>query len=458
MTSILHYSDIEGLYDSPERLGRLVAKLRHLQDDQTFITGGGDILGPSTLSLVTEGRVALSLFEALSPLADTIGNHDFDYGTAALRGVIETSPQRWLCANVFDDDDLFGEEQGVTESFTSSLPESTVGLIGVTYPDTAVGNPKASDLSFTDPVEAVRTQADTLRATADPDYIVVISHLGTGNPSAKALASATTVDAILDGHHNAPLATEVDGTLVGRPGRNCRRLVELQLSPTPDITLRTYEDLPPARDVVDQLKEQRQANGLDRPVLAVDESVACNRRATREGESRIGNLVTDAYRWRSGADVAIQMPGALRDQPPLEGTVTAGELIAVVPFSDDLVTVELNGESLATVLANLSMDVASVDAPEWQFGHVSGAQIVYDGAANQLAQATVGGQPLRPEQTYTIATSEYYVRGSKLLNVLTGQQVTDRHGPQYQAVINFADRTDAIPRTEGRIQRLKDSG
>jgi 2',3'-cyclic-nucleotide 2'-phosphodiesterase (5'-nucleotidase family) len=73
---LLHYSDLEGVFDSPERVARLAGLIAELRDEETLVVGTGDNTAPGVLSLATEGRAALPFFEAVEPDADTFGNHD----------------------------------------------------------------------------------------------------------------------------------------------------------------------------------------------------------------------------------------------------------------------------------------------------------------------------------------------------------------------------------------------
>ena len=55
---LLQYSDLEGVYDDPDRLARLVGLLAARRDDRTLVVGTGDNTGPGVLSLVERGRQA----------------------------------------------------------------------------------------------------------------------------------------------------------------------------------------------------------------------------------------------------------------------------------------------------------------------------------------------------------------------------------------------------------------
>lgn len=77
---ILHYSDLENVYDVPDAVSRLVKLVNTHRDEETLVVGSGNVVAPSVLSMVTDGDVVVDVFEAVEPAAETFGNHDFDLG------------------------------------------------------------------------------------------------------------------------------------------------------------------------------------------------------------------------------------------------------------------------------------------------------------------------------------------------------------------------------------------
>lgn len=73
---LLHYSDLEGVFDHPERVARLSGLVKDLNRSDSLVLGTGDNTAPGVLSMVTDGAAALPFFEAVRPDADTFGNHD----------------------------------------------------------------------------------------------------------------------------------------------------------------------------------------------------------------------------------------------------------------------------------------------------------------------------------------------------------------------------------------------
>jgi 2',3'-cyclic-nucleotide 2'-phosphodiesterase (5'-nucleotidase family) len=446
---VLHYADVEAAYDDPERIGRLAGFVDELRDEETLVCGGGDNTGPGVLSVVTEGRQSLDFFRSIEPDAETVGNHDFDHGVDALLSVVADAPQPWLCANATRDGDQFGAAQGVEPWTATDVGGTAVGLVGVAHPETAEINPNAAPVTFSDPIPAVRDGVEALRDRG-VDRTVVVSHCGDDT----ALARAVDADLILGGHDHERRVDRVDGTLVCRPGGTGRSLLEVSFAgDRPSATHHPVEDAPVDPDVAEAIRDRMAATGLTDTVATADDPTVCDMRACKRGESRLGNLVVDAYRWQSGADVALNSGGGFRRRPPLSGEVTAFDLVGVTPYAADLLTVALDGAALTETLGHLALESAPDDLPQWHFGHVSGARVVWDDAAERLREARVGGDPVDPDATYTLATTEFFVASDELFPAFGPDDVVERHGRQYDALVEYVRERGLGHGLDGRVRR-----
>ncbi|WP_267639970.1 bifunctional metallophosphatase/5'-nucleotidase [Haloarchaeobius amylolyticus] len=456
---ILHYADVERATDEPRRLGRLVGLVESLRDEETLVVGAGDNLAPGVLSLVTEGRQALDFYEAVQPDAETFGNHDFDHGPAATRDVVRDSPMPWVCANVCegeaaaDDaspDDLFASEQGTVSWLVAEPGDHRVGIVGVTTPETPEMNPEAEPLAFRDPVEMAADAVAAVRER-DVDHVVVLSHMGSGDDD---LAEALDVDCILGGHAHTERIETIEGTLVVRPGGTAGGLAEVVFDDRPTAYRYPLRDAPVHEGVVEALEARRREAGLADVVDTVEDPIPVTRTATKQGESRVGNLVTDAYRWVADADVAVHSTGGLRSGDALAGEVTAADLVGLCPFENDLVRLEVTGEQLRRTVANLGLvQYDPADVPAHYFGHVSGLDIVWDDERRQPRSIAVGGDPVGDDATYTLATSNYYVESSHLFDAFAPEDVTDSLGPQYEAIVEYCRECGIEATLDGRIER-----
>lgn len=446
---LLHYSDVENAYDDPDRIGRLAGTIADRRDEATLVFGTGDNTSPGILSLVTEGEQALDFFSAVDPDADTFGNHDFDFGPDRALDIVDRAPQPWLCANVERNGGRFGRDSDIRPWQVFDVGGSRVGVFGLVTPRTGSINPATEDVSFTDPYAAAREAVDALRHEG-VDYVVCLSHLGRGDET---LATEVDVDVILGGHNHAEVVERLDDTLLTRPGVNGEVLYEVTL-PEREATRHVVTEGPLDETVRDAMAERLAAAGVDDVVATVDDPVGRTEADCFHGESRVGNFVTDAYRWRTGADVAMQNAGGIRSGPPLAGEVTVGDLISLIPFDEPLVLAEVTGAELKAAFAQGEGSRLGFGEPDWWHAHVSGATVEYDREAEELVSATVDGDPVADDETYTLAIADYLLHSDDEFPALGEHHRVETVDTQYRVLETYAREEGIDPRVEGRIRHV----
>ena len=455
MPRLLHYSDVENVYDDPVRVGRLAGALRGLNGSDTLVCGTGDNTSPGVLALIERGRQALDLFEAVDADLSTFGNHDFDYGPETAAGLAADSPQTWVSANVFGPDgDRFAAEE--TVPWTVETVEGVrIGFVGVTDPATPSLNPMAGALCFGDPYDAAARAVSELR-TAGVDRVVVLSHLGGGDDD---LARRIDADLILGGHVHAERDDRVADTRLLRPGANGHAVFEVTLDATGPIDVERHRtaDAPVADDVVSALRGRVDAAGLDEVVGHVSDPIDRSDAAVFAGETRIGNFVADAYRWALGTDVGLQNSGGIRDGPPLAGDVTIADLVSVLPFEERVVEATVTGADLRAILRESAASVVDFGEPEWWHGHVSGVRVRWDDEARRLVDARVDGDPIDPDATYTVATSAYLLHTGHEFPTLEERHRTGEGDIQFEVLADYARTVGIDPEVDGRIERVDGS-
>jgi len=446
---LLHYSDVENAHDDPERIARLAGLLRELDGDDAVVCGTGDNVAPGVLPLVTRGEQALDFFAAVDPDLSTFGNHDFDFGLDRTAELVARSPQRWLSANVSVD----GTPVAGADPWTvRSVDGRRVGFLGLTDPTTPSGTDDAAALSFDDPVEATRRAVE---AMDDPDDVVVLSHLGRADDR---LAAACDVDVVLGGHVHSERVERVAGTLLTRPGDGGRTVLEVDLADR-SVTRHPVADGPLEAALAERYRRRLDEAGLDEVVARVDEPVERTDREAFRGESRVGNLVADAYRWVAERDlgsappvVGLQNSGGIRTGPPLAGEVTVADLVSLVPFSEPVAVVELSGRALRSTFREAA-DTTGFGEADWWHAHVSGARLRYDHADDALLSARVDGDPVDDDARYRLAVSAFLLETDAEFPTLTGRDPLARYGPQHEVLVDYARTVGVEPTVEGRIVR-----
>ena len=140
------------------------------------------------------------------------------------------------------------------------------------------------------------------------------------------------------------------------------------------------------------------------------------------GSGSIGNFVTDGMRWqaamKSGKPIslAIMNGGGMRRSTIGEGELRARDIFELLPFENALITVDLTGEQLKTLLES----ILASNEPQ------SGARILYRTTPEKknLAESiklrdTTGDHEIDPSRIYTVVTIDYiYNVGSPRFAVL----------------------------------------
>lgn len=448
---LLHYSDIESAHDDPELVAGLAGTIGALRDDRTLVCGTGDNVAPGVLPLVTEGEIALEFFEAASPTVETFGNHDFDFGPERTAEIVRRSPQRWISANVRQNESPFA---GVDQWCIERVGDERVGFFGLTDPTTPSIGDSENRLEFTDPIEAARDSIDTLHAQ-DVDYVVALSHLGRLDDE---LAATFDIDVILGGHVHSERVERIAGTVLTRPGSGGRTLFEIDL-PTGDVTRHAVTDGPVDATLAERYRTLIAETGLDTVVAHVADPIFRTDADAFRGESRVGNFVADAYRWAAeravGTDVPVvglQNSGGIRTGPPLVGDVTVADLISLVPFDEPIVVADCSGEELHSVFAEAA-ETPGFGESDWWHAHVSGARLTYDHDDGRLQSASVGGEPVVDSGRYHLAFPEFLLYTTVEFPTLADDLPIERLDIQYELLSEYAEAVGIDPAIEGRIVR-----
>ena len=438
---VLHYADLENVYDRPGRVGRLAALVERRRDERTLVVGAGDNTALGTLSLLTdEGRgQALPFLREVDPHADTFGNHDFDFGRDWAVEWADRAPATYLCANVEGP-----RIEDVPGSAVYEIDGRRVGVVGVANPRTADICGTIEELRFGDPIEAAKAELARLRER-DTDRTVVLSHCGDD----RGLAAALDVDAILGGHRHSRRTERVDGTLLVRTAGNGVELSEVVLTDPPRVEYHATDDGPVHEAVAATYRERRRAVGVEEVVATVDEPLERTEAERLGGESRIGNFVADALRRGVGTDVAVFPAGSVRFGPALSGEVTVGDVIGVSPFGGGVAELELTG-------AELRETISAAAAPHagdrgWVHLHLSGATARWD-ADHSLRSVRVGGDPVAADRTYAVAATGYLVAIDDFEALCPANRVGKRD-PAYEYLVEHARDGGLDVARDGRIRR-----
>jgi 2',3'-cyclic-nucleotide 2'-phosphodiesterase (5'-nucleotidase family) len=444
------------------RLGTLVRRLRADRPHVVF-AHAGDMLSPSPMSSALRGAQMIAVLNAVGIDVATLGNHEFDFGPGVLRARMAESRFAWLTANVRErgTDRPFG---GAARDRLLELGGLAVGLFGLTTAETATSSAGGGDAEFRDP-EAEGTAAAAGLRRRGARLVVAVTHQSMR--ADRALAQAADVDVILGGHEHEPLVAEEGKALITKAGSDARYLVEVRVWLRPDGALVerswTFHEvsarLPEDPDVaaVVRIFETR----LDRELATVIGRTAvpleARRAPLRTAESNLGDFLTDALRARLDADVALMNGGGIRtDRVVAPGALTKRDVLGLLPFTNVVMKVAVTGARLREAL---EQGLGGVEREGGGFLQASGLRMLFDSrepAGRRVLAVEVGGAPLEPARTYTVAVVDWIARGGDGVTAFRdGRVLVDATtGPLLSDVLLEAitARGTIAPAVDGRLR------
>ena len=500
--TIIHTNDEHAQHDPNAagdggiaRQAAVIAQIRAAVDNSLLLDAGDRFTG-SLYHQQYRGQDNAQLMALLGYQAMALGNHEFDDGDETLAAFLDAVEFPVLAANVSvtGDSPLAGKFEPYT---VIDVNGQSIGLIGLVTAETAILSSPGEGVSFSeDYVAAVEGAVEALNAEG-VNKIILLSHLGL--PADLELAPQLSgVDVIIGGHShtllgNAYTAAE-DGypleatSAAGEPilivqagGGNTLYLGRLDatfdgaglltnwggdtifmsrfITPDPEVEALLTELAAP----IEELKATAVGESA---VFLVGDRAVC--RAT---ECNLGNLITDALRAETGAQLAITNGGGIRSNipvgvetpadPALEApqTVTLGDVLTVLPFGNLVSTFELSG---ADVVAALENGVSQVENGAGRFPQVSGLRYTFDPAAeagSRIVSVEVLGEdgsytPIDLEAIYSVASNDFMRRGGDGYTVFfeNSQNAYDFGRPLDQVLADYiAANSPVNPQIEGRV-------
>ena len=344
------------------------------EDPDTLILDGGDFSMGTLIQTVYDTEAAeLRMLGYLGYDVTTFGNHEFDYRSQGLANMLkaakssgETLPEIVVCNVDWDSMEKAGlndgqkqiqsafETYGVKDYVMVQKGDVKIAVVGVFGKDALECAPTC-ELSFKDPVEAVKKTVEEIKKNEEADIIACVSHGGTWEDESKSedelLAKAVPdLDLIISGHTHSELQEAIrhGNTYIVSCGEYGRNLGSLSMTQNFDgrWNLSAYELIPVSEDVkadkatqerIDALMDTVDTNyladfGYTRKEVLAQNDVEFNsleEMGTEHKELNLGDIMADAYVYAvenseyydgDPVDVAVVPSGTVRD------TYTKGDI------------------------------------------------------------------------------------------------------------------------------------
>lgn len=385
------------------------------RNSPVLLLDAGDVMtGNPITELAYGGAQGGALFEMMNRIgydAWCPGNHDFDISQANLVLLTAMAKFPTLSANLVNEKNQY--PVGNRPRMVFEKNGLTIGVIGVMSQELygLVNQNNLVGIRVLSPVETTQKWVNQLRGKTQ--VLIALTHEGFDEDSVLA-AKTRGLDVIIGGHSHTRLKKPrvVNGVLIVQTGSNCENLGVLNLTIDSGrivsydgslLPLWYRADRPstPLSEFVDSVQHE-----IDRDYSEVLATLKLDW-VRGQGESSIGNFITDAQREAAGAEVGFMNTHGIRTNVPA-GPLTKRRLFEVLPFRNVLTTFQLSGAQLRDAmrhsLARGTGILTSGISCRWKKS--AGRDI-------EILSLEVNGKPVEDERMYRCAASDFLVGEAK---------------------------------------------
>ena len=412
------------------RIAALIAARKAARETQgpVLVLDDGDYSNGTAFGAATrETGSELQLLYRMGFDATTFGNHEFDFGPEGLGTSIgvaakagRTPPIIVSNIDLSKDDPTLLDLQRLTKEnvirrrLVIERGGLRFGIFGLLGKEAAIYTSSGA-ASFSDPIDTAREMVTILRETEKVDVVICLSHGGlqagkdgriTEGEDVDLAKAVPGIDIVISGHSHTEVheAIIVNGhTPVVQTGKYGENLGELVMTlDGGKLTVDSYRLIPiddtiagdhAIADEIDKLKKTvtevvfaPRGYSIEQP-LAVTPQDLPNTFTDIAGGTILANLVTDAFRKATKADISLNANGAMRSglTQGKSGVVTVYDVFAVAPLGagavdstagSALVTAYLTGQEVKHILEFLLID--NPVHPGETFPRTSGMRFRYD--------------------------------------------------------------------------------
>ncbi|MEA5509564.1 bifunctional metallophosphatase/5'-nucleotidase [Crocosphaera sp. UHCC 0190] len=396
----------------------------------TYTILAGDFVSPSALGTARinnqplAGQQMIAVLNAMGLDFATFGNHEFDIKLEQLLERIKESKFTWISGNVLTAEKKPFPDVLPYKIITVTRKEGNpvkIGLIGVTLDSNPVNY-----VTYNDPIETAKQQVSQLKDKVD--IIVAITHLSLAQDQ-KLAETIPEIDIILGGHEHENIQQwrGSDFTPVFKADANAKTVYIHQLNyDTDNDKLSINSQIKPVTDsIIEEEKTAKVAqewrekgfkafrdNGFEPEEVIAKTTVELDglESSVRNHSTDLTDLISQAMLTTvETADLSIFNGGSIRIDDVLPpGNISQYDIIRILPFGGQIVSVDMKGSLIKQVLEQGIMNKGS--GGFLQHGNVT------------LNQNTwyIKGEPINLEKIYRVAITDFLMTGKEIgLDYLT---------------------------------------
>ncbi|MEW5421011.1 bifunctional UDP-sugar hydrolase/5'-nucleotidase [Amorphus sp. 3PC139-8] len=436
--------------------------------DRVLVVHAGDTISPSLMSSIDQGAHIVDLLNTIGFDIFVPGNHEFDFGKEVFLERMRALDATKLAANLRGADGKL--VAGFQDRVILDFDGIKLGILGVIGDRAAVVS-SPGDLQFQPTLQTAFEQAKLLR-NEGAELVVAVVHDNVSRDML--LARSGAFDLVLSGDDHV-LTVVYDGRTVlmeSREQGDLIAVVDLSLDVrqrddgrvvnwSPSFRVIDTSTVSPSPEIAAKVASysSRLTEALDEPIATLETDLDTRRTIVRKQEAAFGNLVADAMRTASGADVAIMNGGGIRGNTVHRAgtTLTRRDILTELPFGNQTVLLEITGTDIVRALEN---GFSLVETGAGRYPQISGMIVTADTTlppGSRVVSVEIDGKPLDPGQRYRLATNDFMARGGDGYTALRNAQpiIDAKDGALLTSnVVDYiATLSPFAPATDGRIRQ-----
>lgn len=438
--------------------------------NKTIIVDGGDLIQGSGYAALSEGKVMPEIIKKMGYDVIIPGNWEVVYGKDIMMDVMKGYDTQVIVQNMYHEAD---EEPLFPAYWIKEIEGVRLGFVGINDPDVPVRqNPIFSEgIAFSGLDDKLKKMIDEIKVNEKVDVLFLVTHIGIFKQVELANSPiAENADYVLGNDTHERLRELIQGKYakVSEPGAFGSFVGKLTLNFVDgklvgddyeliDVDPEVFPADPKIQDLVDKAKAPYKDH-LETVVGYTNTPIY--RYLTVENP--MDNMITDAARWKTGADISISN-GFRFGNPivPVDGKpapITRANLWNLLPVNEPVKTGKATGKQIKDWLEK-EMHNAFSENPTERFGgwlvRFSGMKVDFNSQndrGKRITSITVKGEPMQDDEYYTISAC---VRpGDPIDNLCRMANVKDVEVMDYtihEAVEEYLQKNSPIsPTLEGR--------
>lgn len=400
------------------------------ENKNTMLFMAGDFLNPSLLGTLKvdgeriRGKQMVDVMNAMNFDLVAFGNHEFDVSQQDLQKRLNESTFPWISANVKLKTkaatipfykERNGKKENVNETFIKEFSDEDgtkikVGFISVCIPS----NPK----EFVEYGNMfVKARASYAAIKDSVDVVFGLTHVKITND--KRIAKLIPdLPLIMGGHEHTNSLDSIGNVVIAKADANAKTayihrisfnkktkkaIVESELKEI-NSSIKSDKKVEAVVDKWQNILKTQIKEVIEQPdEIIYNTTIPLDGRDTaiRSEQTNLGQVITKAmsFSYNETVDCAIVNGGSIRIDDQLEGNITPVDIFRVLPYGGAILKVQIKGRLLKRVL----------DYGELAKG--TGAYLHRNDVKKVGEQWLVKSKPLNFNKTYTVAFSDYLLKG-----------------------------------------------